>query len=161
MEKVWIGKITSTHGIKGEIRIISSFPYKEKAFHVGTKILIEEKEYEITSYRTHKHYDMITLAGFSNINEVLPFMKKDVYKYRGELSLEKEEVLDSDLMTYKILTIDGKCGKIKEIFMASKTNKVLRIKLEEREVLIPISSPLIQKIDYDKKEILIQIIPGM
>ena len=29
--KVYIGKIVSTHGIKGELRIISDFEYKDKA----------------------------------------------------------------------------------------------------------------------------------
>ena len=32
MDKVYIGKIVSTHGIKGEIRILSDFPYKDKVF---------------------------------------------------------------------------------------------------------------------------------
>ena len=32
MNKIKIGKIVSTHGIKGEVRILSDFPYKEKVF---------------------------------------------------------------------------------------------------------------------------------
>ena len=34
MDTVYIGKIVSTHGIKGELRIISDFPYKNKVFKV-------------------------------------------------------------------------------------------------------------------------------
>ena len=33
MELIKIGKIVNTHGIKGELRILSKFPYKEKNIH--------------------------------------------------------------------------------------------------------------------------------
>ena len=32
MDKIYIGKIVNTHGIKGEVRILSDFLYKDKAF---------------------------------------------------------------------------------------------------------------------------------
>ena len=32
MEYIKIGKIVNTHGIKGEIRLLSNFKYKEKVF---------------------------------------------------------------------------------------------------------------------------------
>ena len=40
MEYVYIGKIVSTHGIKGEIKIISDFDYKDKVFKKGINIYI-------------------------------------------------------------------------------------------------------------------------
>ena len=80
MDKVYIGKIVNTHGIKGEVRILSDFLYKDKAFKVGTNIIIDEVTYKITSYRKHKQFDMVTLDGFNDINQVLFLMKKKVYK---------------------------------------------------------------------------------
>ena len=35
MNKVYIGKIVNTHGIKGELRILSDFPYKDKVFKIN------------------------------------------------------------------------------------------------------------------------------
>ena len=35
MQKVYVGKVVGTHGIKGEIRIISDFQFKDKVFVVG------------------------------------------------------------------------------------------------------------------------------
>ena len=74
MEEIYIGKVVNTHGIKGEIRILSDFLYKEKAFKVGTNLLIDGISYQITSYRRHKNFEMVTLDGYSNINDVL-FLK--------------------------------------------------------------------------------------
>ena len=144
--KVYVGKIVSTHGIKGEIRILSDFDYKEKVFKVGNKLIIENKEYTIKSYRKHKNYDMVTLNDYNNINEVLFLMKKEVYFLKENLNLSNNEVLDEDLMTFTVLTNDNKKGIIKEIFYASQTNKIIRIQLD-KEILIPMNSPMIEKID--------------
>lgn len=32
MEYVCIGKLVNTHGIKGEVKLLSNFEYKDKAF---------------------------------------------------------------------------------------------------------------------------------
>lgn len=160
MNKLYIGKIVSTHGIKGEIKILSDFLFKDKAFKVGTNIIIDEKQYEIKTYRKHKKFDMITLDNYKDINEILFLMKKNVYKLKEELNLSKEEILDEDLLNFKVIDKNKNSGIIKEIFLASKNNKILRIKFD-KEILIPLSSPMIKKIDPDKKEIEIELIDGM
>lgn len=151
MKKVYLGKIVSTHGIKGELKIKSTFPYKEKAFRIGNHLIIEEKKYEIKTYRVHKQFDMVTLDNYHDINEVLFLLKKNVYIEKEELSLEKEEVLDEELIKYQVLTTSGKRGIIKEIFFASPTNKIMRV-MFDKEVLVPLNSPLV-KIDVEKQEI--------
>ncbi len=157
---IYIGKIVKTHGIKGEIRILSDFPYKDKVFIVGNNIIIDDKEYKINSYRVHKGFDMVTLDGFNNINDVLFLLKKDVYYPQDKLNLNDNEILDEELITYTVLTNDGKKGIIKEIFKASENNKILRIELDH-EVLIPMNSPLIKKIDKKDKVVQIELIEGM
>ena len=160
MEKVCIGKIVNTHGIKGEIRILSDFEFKDKAFKVNTHVIIDDKEYKILTYRKHKNFDMITLEGFTNINDVLFLMKKKVYKDKNELNLNKDEILDEDLINYNVVDNSNNTGKIIEIFYASETNKILRV-MFDKEVLIPLSSPMIKEINSDKKEIKVELIEGM
>ena len=70
MDEVYIGKVVGTHGIKGEIRILSDFQFKDKVFVVGKKLIIDDREYVIRSYRKHKNFDMVTLDYYNNINEV-------------------------------------------------------------------------------------------
>ena len=158
--KVYVGKIVSTHGIKGEIRILSDFDYKEKVFKVGNKLIIENQDYTIKSYRKHKNYDMVTLNNYNNINDVLFLMKKEVYFLKENLNLSSNEVLDEDLMTFTVLTNNNKKEIIKEIFYASQTNKIIRIQLD-KEILIPMNSPMIEKIDKEKKEIYIKLLDNM
>ena len=160
MDKVYIGKVVSTHGIKGEIRILSDFPYKKKVFKVGNKIIIDNKEYEIKTYRVHKNFDMVTLDDYNNINDILFLMNKYVYFDKDLLELSSSEILDEDLINFKVITEDGTIGTITEIFYASPTNKILRVMLD-KEILVPYNSPMIKKIDKDDKSIIIELINGI
>ena len=160
MNKIYIGKIVSTHGIKGELRILSNFQFKDKVFKVDNKLIIDDKEYIIKSYRVHKKFDMVTLNDFNDINQVLYLLKKDVYFDRDNLELENNEILDSDLITYKVMTTTGEKGIIKDIFYASSDNKVIRC-LFDREVLIPYNSPMIIDINKEEKLLIIELIEGM
>lgn len=160
MEKVYIGKIVNTHGIKGELRVLSNFDFKDKAFRVGTNIYIGEELHVIKSYRKHKNYDMITIDNFNNINDVLYLLKKGVYKNISELNLDDNQILDSELISYKVIDKNRKCGIIKEIFLASRNNKIIRV-FFDKEVLIPVNSPMIKNIDKEKKIVEVDLIDGM
>lgn len=160
MSLVYIGKIVSTHGIKGEIRILSDFPFKSKVFRIGNSLVIDDKSYVIQSYRVHKRFDMVTLDDYHDINDVLFLMKKNVYFEKEKLELSDDEVLDEDLISFQVLTNDGKKGIIKEIFMASENHKIIRV-FFDKEVLIPMNSPMILKIDKNNKTVFVQLIDGM
>lgn len=99
MNKVILGKYVNTHGLKGEIRIKSNFKYKDKVFIVGNKIIINDVSYKITSYRVHKDYDMVTLDGISDINEI-PFPKNTLVYIDRDEYLDKNDYLDSDLIGF-------------------------------------------------------------
>ena len=158
MELVYLGKIVSTHGIKGELKIKSNFQYKEQVFKPGNYLVIDNKKYQIKTYRRHKDYEMVTLDDYTNINEVLFLLKKKVYIEKN--SLDDNIILDSDLLNYKVI-IDDKIGEIKEVFFASKSNKILRVLIDEKEILVPYNDMFIKKIDSNEEKIYIQLIDGM
>ena len=146
MEKVYVGKIVSTHGIKGEIRILNQFNFKDKVFKIRNKLIIDDTEYEIKSHRVHKGFDMVTLDDYHDINEVLFLMKKNVFFDKDKLGLSDDEVLDEDLLEYKVISNDGRVGSIMEVFYASPTNKVIRVKFD-KEFLVP--SAFFTKVDKE------------
>lgn len=159
MNDVYVGKVVNTHGIKGEIRILSDFLYKSKVFKVGNHLIIDNKSYEIKSYRVHKNYDMVTLDDYNNINDVLFLLKKKVYFKESELELDSDEILDSELMTYTVKCRDM-VGKVVEVFFASSTNRIIRVMLD-KEYLIPMNSPMLVSIDKEKHEVVINLLDGM
>lgn len=159
MNLIYIGKITSTHGIKGELKIKSNFEYKDKVFVIGNKLIIDNNDYIIKSYRSHKGFDMVTLNDYKDINEVLFLLNKKVYITK-ENNCISDIILDEDLKDFDAV-INGKKGVIREVFFASPNNKIIRILINGKEVLVPFNKEFIKNIDKNKKEIKIELIDGM
>ncbi len=157
MDKIYIGKIVNTHGVKGELRIRSNFEFKDKVFKINNKLIIGDKEYNIRSYRKHKTFDMVCLDDYTNINDVLFLVGNKVYFDKEKLGLSNDEEIDKDLLEYKVIIKDIE-GKVKEI-MDTGNNKVLRV-FTDREYLVPYNEAFV-KIDRSKKEINISVIDGM
>ena len=159
MEFIYIGKITSFHGVKGEIRIKSDFEYKEKAFQIGNTIYIENKPYEIRSYRRHKEYEMITLDGYTDLNSVLFLKNKKVYINKQEIHLDKEELLDQEYIGLTVVAEGIERGIIKNLYKMPFKKKIIVVEYKEKEVLIPFE--LVEKVDLKNKKLYIQYIEGL
>ena len=74
-----IGKIVNTHGIKGEIKIKSGSHFSKNDFVFTKQIIVNDVVYQTLNYRFHNDFHMVTLKGFTNINEVLFLKGQDVY----------------------------------------------------------------------------------
>lgn len=158
---IYVGKIVNTHGLKGEIRILSDFEYKDKVFIPGMTIYIgRKKEQEkIVTYRHHKNFEMITMDGYNDIDQVLRYKGLYVYVKREDLSLEKDEYLDSDYIDLDVIIDNNTIGKVIDI-RDSGNNKFLVIKTE-KEVFVPLQKEFIKEVNLDKKYIVIVPIKGM
>lgn len=156
MEEIRIGKIVNTHGIKGELRIISNFDKKEKVFIPGFTIYIGKKreKFIINTYRKHKNFDMITLKGFNDINEVLKYKGLDVYIDRTDMNLAKGEYILDDLLNMKIICEEKEYGTVEDIF-DNNGNILLAIKFE-KYYYIPYNSNYIKEVDLAKSEIKVE-----
>ncbi len=160
---IYIGKIVNTHGIKGELRLLSNFKYKDKVFLENRKIYIgEEKQEEmIKSYRHHKVFDMITLYGYDNINEVLKYLNKNVYVKKNDLGLSDKEFLDEDLINLNIIFNNQEVGHVVAIREINRNNKVIEAIINDKVTLIPYHEDFINRIDLEQKIIELNLIEGM
>lgn len=127
MEYVYIGKIVNTHGIKGELRLKSDFDKKDRVFIPNMTIYIGKNyiKEEIVTYRRHKDFDMITLKGYNNINQVLDYLKMNVYVNREDLKLSRDEYLLEDLIGKKIVENEEELGKVIDIVYNGGNNLLL------------------------------------
>lgn len=158
MELIKIGKIVNTHGIKGELRLLSKFPYKDKIFIKGMNIYIDKENKEvINTYRKHKNFDMITMEGYSNINEVLKYKGKNVYVNKEDIKLDNN-YLDEDIIGLNAYVNDNYKGIVTNIERYEKV-VLLVIKNNDKEYLVPYE--LIDKVDINNKKIFIKNIIGL
>ncbi len=137
-----VGKYVNTHGIKGEIRILSDFSRKDLIFKPKFKLYINNKEFIIKSYRKHKNYDMITFEGINSINDIEYLKGNNVYIKRDDIN----EFIDEDLYKY-LISVNSKLYKIKNILM----NNFQKILVLENDKMVPYVKDFILKKDDEKK----------
>lgn len=151
MDYIYIGKIVSTHGIKGEVKIISDFFEKNIIFKKGFKLYITPLYHEevINTYRVHKNYDLVTFNGYNDINEILKYIGMGVYIKRSDLALKEDEYLLSDLIGYAVYDNNKLLGKVSGI---NFNNNVL-LKIDDI-FYIPFIDEFIEKVDVKTKKIM-------
>lgn len=161
-EYIYIGKIVNTHGIKGEVRILSDFEKKDRVFVAGMPIYIgRKKEKEIiNSYRHHKNFEMITMKGYNDINQILKYKGLYVYIKKEDLKLGENEYLETDLIGLSVMVDGIKKGIVEDIGDAGH-NKLLIIKSNEKTVYIPYQKEFISNVDFNSSTITITPIKGM
>lgn len=147
MEYIYIGKITNTHGLKGEIKILSDFEFKNKVFikdmpvYIGTNY---EKQI-INTYRKHQEYDMITLNNLNKIEDVLKYKGLNIYINKEDIKLDTH--LETDLIGFDVY-MNNYVGKVTEIVKGVKYNFLL-----VNETLVPNIKSFIKSIDINNKRI--------
>ncbi len=158
MDFVYIGKYVNTHGIKGEIKIISDIQEKSLIFKKGFKLYIgkNKQPYLINSYRTHKNYDMVTLEGIDNINQIIDLKGENVYINR--LDLDHNILFNSDYIGMKVYT-DKLVGEVVDIIKNTKYD-ILVVK-GKTKFMVPKIDEFITKIDAQNKTIYINNIKGL
>ena len=147
MDYISVGKIVNTHGIKGELRILSDFELKNQVFIIGKNIYIGDSfiKEEIASYRKHKEFDMITLKDYNNINQVLKYLRKQVYVKREDLNIDK--YLMTDLIGFDVYLKEQKIGKIID-FVYNGSNKLLVVE-GLKKFYIPMVEDFVNKVDIN------------
>lgn len=157
MDLIYIGKIVNTHGLKGEIKIISDFKYKLDVFKNNNVIHINNNKYTIKSYRYHKIYDMITLENVESIEQAEEikglniYINKSDYKFNGYLNEELIGLDVYDKEKYK--------GKVVDILKTS-TNDLFVIDGAKKH-MVPNIPEFIKEIDLKNKKINIEYIRGL
>ena len=153
MKYINVGKLVNTHGLKGEVRILSNFRHKKNVFVKGMKLYIGKKkeEFTINTYRFHKIYDMVTFDGINNINDIEYLKGLNVYINEDDLKLDGE-IYSGKLIDFKVICDNKEIGIVTEI-IDTPANEVIRI---GEKILIPYIDEFIEKIDLEKKEIYVK-----
>lgn len=157
MELINVGKIVNTHGLKGEIRIISDFKYKNQVFKINNIIYIDNNKYIIKSYRFHKIYDMITLDSINNIEQAEELKGLNIFINRNDY--EFDGYLNEDLIGLDVYDGDIYKGKIVDIAKTIQNDLLVIDGIKKH--MVPNISVFIKKVDLENKKIYIEYIRGL
>lgn len=152
---IYIGDLVNTHGIKGEVRIISDFKYKDVVFKKGNFLYINDDKLEINSYRVHKNYDMVTFTNINDINDVLKYKGKSVYINEEEYTFPG--ILPEKLIGFEVYS-DKKLGTVKEILI-TPAHEILVVENEKGTFQVPYVDAFVREIKDNT--IYINLIEGL
>ncbi len=142
---ICVGEIINTHGIKGEMKINSTFAKKEKVFQVGKYIYIgpKRKKFKISHHRIYRNSNLIKLEGYENINEVLPYKGEFLYINRDDLITD--ELLIMDLIGYQVIYDNKQIGFVTGYFN-NNAQDILIVENGTKKHFIPYVKNWIQQI---------------
>ena len=119
-ELLQVGVISSTHGIKGEVKVFPTTDdvnrykkLKEVWLDTGKEKMLLHPE----SVKFFKHFVIVKFKEFSSINEIEAYKGKSLYVDRqNAVRLRKDEYFIADLIGLTVLTDEGETfGVMKDV----------------------------------------------
>ncbi len=164
-----VGKIVNTHGVRGEVRVISRTDFPEERYAEGNKLFLFKENKEpiqlvVRSHRKHKQFDLLTFEGLHSLNEV-EHMKEGILKIKEEQlgTLEADEFYYRDIIGLEVHSDEGEyLGKVKEI-LSPGANDVWVVQQASggKDLLLPYISQVVKSVDLSKGEVIVHLMEGL
>lgn len=173
-----VGVISSTHGIKGEVKV---YPTTDdpKRFEQLKKVYLDYKfkgirenekqkivELEIQGVRYFKQFAILKFKGINDINDIEKYKGMDLYVTREDaIPLEEDEYYIADLIGLTVIDEnDDVLGELVDV-MQTGANDVYIVKTNEKlgnkEIMIPAIKDCIKEISITDKQIKVHIMEGL
>lgn len=160
MELVYIGDVVNTHGLKGEVRLVSDFKYKEQVFNKGNVLYVgyDKVPLTINSYRKHKMFDMLTFVDICTIDDVIRYKGDKVYINRSDFKFPGP--IDIDIIGLDVYNGENYIGKVTAI-LKNMVHDILVVEDGDNKNMIPFVDEFVVKVDLKNKKIMIKTIEGL
>lgn len=161
-----VGVVTTTHGIRGELKVFPTTDNVRRFDDLDEVILVYKNE-KLTLHVQHvKYFKNIVIVKFkeyNNINDVEMFRKCDLMVTRDNaVELEEGEYFICDIIGAEVVDEEGKLiGTLMDV-METGANFVFDIKTTDgKQVLFPSIPECIKQVDVENKRVVAHVMPGL
>ncbi|KFF57006.1 MULTISPECIES: ribosome maturation factor RimM [Bacillus] len=171
MTKRWfnVGKIVNTHGIKGEVRVISKTDFAEKRYKPGNTLYLfmdgrnEPVEVTVNTHRLHKQFHLLQFKERQSLNEVEELKNAIIKVPEEDLGeLNEGEFYFHEIIGCEVFTEEGELiGKVKEILTPGANDVWVIERKGKKDALIPYIESVVKHIDVSEKKIEIDLMEGL
>ena len=157
------GKIVTTHGIRGEVKIM---PYTDSPELLAEfdRLFIgkDHKEVFIERSRVFKNTVIAKIEGVDTPEAAEKLRNKVLYMHRDDLELDEDTYFIQDLIGLEVKDADTQqvYGRITDV-MQTGANDVYVIKGEDREYLVPAIADVVVSTDVDGGVMIIRPLDGL
>lgn len=158
-----IGKVVSTHGLRGELRVDPWCDSPQFLCQFKTLYLKKGETKLSVSSRPHKTIAIVKAKGIDTIEEAEKLRGRILYINRSDARLAPGEYFIQDLMGLDVIDIDTSksYGKITDV-LKTGANDVYQVTDEKkRDYLIPVIDDVVKEIDINGGKVLIKPLKGI
>jgi 16S rRNA processing protein RimM len=167
-----VGRIVGTHGIRGEVRVLSDTDFPELRFAPGNQLLLLHHDHKdplpltVEKSRPHKSTLLVKFQEWNSINEAEAYKNSRLVVPKEDLAPlneEEGEFYFHQIIGCEVVTTEGrKVGKVKEI-LPLPANDVWVVQADEKgkEILLPYIEPIVKDVDILQQKITIQWMEGL
>ena len=160
-----VGVISSTHGIKGEVKVFPTTDTPQRFETLKDVILDTRKQQiplEITNVKYFKQFVIVKFKGIDNINDIEKYKGMELFVSRENAAeLEDDEFYIADLIGMKVVTEDEELGTLKDI-METGANDVYIIDTDKYgELLLPAIHDCILDVDIENNIMTVHLLDGL
>ena len=150
------GEIVSTHGVRGEIKVLPWVDSPDSLCGIK-RFRIDNTEYKVTSCRVQKTCNLIKLSGVDTVEQAQLLRGKTIRVYREDFP--EDLIFADELMDIDVYSDGENIGKITNV-LDYPGNKVYVVS-GEREYMIPAVKAFILTTDLDNNRMDVKLIEGM
>lgn len=161
----FFGKITKTHGLKGEITVKLDVANPED-FKDLRYLLIEDRgnliPYFIENQKINGDKMIVQLQDVKKVEQAVAFMGKAVFLPNDLMpELDEDDFYYKEIVGFKLIDAQkGEIGEISDVF-EYPTQAVIQVMKDGKEILIPIHDDIIQKVNKKAKTLNIKAPEGL
>lgn len=161
-----VGVITSTHGVRGEVKVFPTTDDAARFKKLKNVILDTGKEkidLEVVGVKFFKNMVILKFKGIDNINDVEKYRKMSLFVTReNAVKLKKDEYFIADLIGLKVQTDEGEAlGEVTDVLQTG-ANDVYEIRTEDgEEILLPAIKDCVKEVDVEGGSMLVHLLPGL
>lgn len=158
-----IGKVVSTHGLRGELRVDPWCDSPQFLCQFKTLYLKKGETKLSVSSRPHKTIAIVKAKGIDTIEEAEKLRGRVLYINRSDAKLAPDEYFIQDLMGLDVIDIDTSksYGKITDV-LKTGANDVYQVTDEKKkDYLIPVIDDVVKEIDINGGKVLIKPLKGI
>ena len=160
-----VGVITSTHGIRGEVKVFPTTDDINRFKTLKQVILDTGKEYldlEIEGVKFFKQFAIVKFKGIDNINDVEKYKGKSLLVGREDaVKLEKDEYYIADLIGMNVFTGEVEFGVLRDVLETGANEVYVVDSKEYGEVLIPAIQQCILDVNVEERTMKVHLLDGL
>ncbi len=161
-----VGIISSTHGIRGEVKVYPTTDDVNRFKKLKEVLLDTGKEQlmlQIESVKFFKQFAILKFKGYDSINDIEKYKGKSLYVTRqNAVKLKKDEYFIADLIGMRVENEDGSFSGILKDVIGTGANDVYTVLCEDgKEVLIPAIRDCILSIDLEDNRMKVHLLEGL